>query len=547
MFDFERRRAQMKTERTGFGERGEHPAMTVQDSVDLLVVGGGINGSGIARDAAGLGLRVALCEQGDLANYTSSASTKLVHGGLRYLEYYEFSLVRKALREREVLMGIAPHIIWPLRFVMPHVRELRPAWMIRLGLFLYDHIGGRRELPGSKGINLRRHPAGEPLDPSLRKGFIYSDCWVQDSRLVVLNCQDAHERGALVLPRMRCVAAKRSDSHWIATLRSTLDGHERTIKARAIVNAAGPWVGRFLKGATSVSGGKDVHLVKGSHIVVRKWFDHEQAYIFQHTDGRIVFAIPYERDYTLIGTTDVRYQGDPADASASPDEIDYLCAAVNRYFRHPLSADDVVWSYAGVRALYDEEESSNASAVSRDYSLDLDTSGAPLLSVFGGKITTYRTLAREAVRKLRQVIEFPDRDWTGDAPLPGGDMPDADFDAFLHRLRLRHPWLPEGLAWRLARNYGTRTERLIGRASSLDGLGEHFGADLYAAELSYLMREEWAMTADDALWRRSKLGLKLDESERSRVAEWMAVRLDEERGKEFHDSQAGERQQDGRG
>lgn len=521
--------------------------MTVQDSVDVLVVGGGINGAGIARDAAGQGLSVALCEQGDLANHTSSASTKLVHGGLRYLEYYEFALVRKALREREVLMDIAPHIIWPLRFVMPHVRDLRPAWMIRLGLFLYDHIGGRRKLPASEGIDLRRHSAGEPLDPELHKGFVYSDCWVQDSRLVVLNCQDARERGAQVLPRMRCVAAERTADHWNATLRSTLDGSERTLKARAIVNAAGPWVARFLEGAVHLAGSKDVHLVKGSHIVVRKWFEHDQAYIFQHTDGRIVFAIPYESDYTLIGTTDVRYRGDPAEAAASAEEVDYLCKAVNRYFRHPLSADDVVWTYAGVRALYDEDEAGNAAAVSRDYTLDLNTRGAPLLSVFGGKITTYRTLAREALGKLQLGLGFPDVDWTGSAPLPGGDMRDADFDAFLAGLKARYNWLPERLAWRLARNYGTRAERLLGDAASPADLGEHFGADLYAAELRYLMREEWAMTADDALWRRSKLGLKLNETEQARVADWMAARFAEERGKEFHDTDAEERQQDGRG
>ncbi|HKJ94782.1 MAG TPA: glycerol-3-phosphate dehydrogenase [Gammaproteobacteria bacterium] len=498
--------------------------MTGTDQVeqyDLLVVGGGINGAGIARDASGRGLKVLLCEQGDLANYTSSSSTKLIHGGLRYLEYYEFRLVRKALKEREVLLNIAPHIIWPLRFVMPHVRELRPAWMIRLGLFLYDHLGGRARLPGSEGLNLQRHAAGQPLQPRLVKGFAYSDCWVQDSRLVVLNCQDAAERGATVLPRTRCTGVERRESGWLANLESSLEGTRRKVSARAVVNAAGPWVSSFLKGVAGQSAIVPVRLVKGSHIVTRRLFDHVYAYIFQHTDGRVVFAIPYESEFTLIGTTDVVYEGDPAEVTASAEEVQYLCHAVSRYFSCTVSPDDVVWSYAGVRALHDEGELESASAVSRDYMLDLDADGAPLLSVFGGKITTYRVLANNAMQRLGEVMEIRGAPWTGDASLPGGDIADANFEAYVSELRGRHEWLPAGLSWRLARNYGTRVERLLDGARSMDDLGEHFGADLYESELRYLAEAEWVMTAEDAVWRRSKLGLRLSPGEIQRIDHWL--------------------------
>lgn len=493
---------------------------------DLIVVGGGINGTGIARDAAGRGLRVLLCEQGDLANYTSSASTKLVHGGLRYLEYYEFRLVRKALAEREVLLGIAPHIIWPLRFVMPHVRALRPAWMIRMGLFLYDHLGGRSRLSRSRGVDLRRHPAGEPLQEGLRKGFIYSDCWVQDARLVVLNARDAADRGATVLPRTRCTGAERDGDGWRVRLEGTMDGGRRTVTGRAVVNAAGPWVASFLGEAMHDPRKRDVHLVKGSHIVVPKLFGHDHAYLFQHTDGRVIFAIPYEGEFTLIGTTDVGYEGDPAAATASAEEIDYLCHAVNRYFRRAVSADDVVWTYSGVRALYDEDESDNASALSRDYTLDLDTRAAPLLSVFGGKITTYRTLAREAVDRLAPLLGAEIRDWTGREPLPGGDLPGGDFEGYLEGLLRARPWLPAGLGWRLARNYGREAERILAGAEGLEGLGEHFGAGLYEAELRHLAEREWALTGEDAIWRRSKLGLQLSAAQQARVADWFEARED---------------------
>ncbi len=489
---------------------------------DLLVVGGGINGAGIARNAAGRGLSVALCEQGDLGNYTSSASTKLIHGGLRYLEYYEFGLVRKALIEREVLLAIAPHIIWPMQFVMPHVKALRPAWMIRAGLFLYDHLGGSGSLPGSHGIALRGHVAGEPLRPDLDKGFVYSDCWVQDARLVVLNVMDAAERGATVWPRTRCVAAERRAGDWVVTLRSTIDGEERTVHAKAIANAAGPWVSELLDDAGGFASRHQVYLVKGSHIIVPRLFDHGYAYILQNTDRRVVFAIPYERDFTLIGTTDVPYTGDPAEARTSPEEIEYLCDAVNRYFADPIGPDDVVSTYAGVRPLHDESRSGNASEISRDYSLDLDTRQAPVLTVLGGKLTTYRKLAVEAMERLTPLLGNDAPEWTGQASLPGGDLAGAGFDAFLAALRRRYPWLPEAMAWRLARNYGTRADGILADATSIGELGRHFGADLYAAEVRYLMEHEWAMTAEDVLWRRSKLGLRLTSDERADVENWMA-------------------------
>ncbi len=498
--------------------------MTDREQCDLLVVGGGINGAGIARDAAGRGLDVVLCEQADLANYTSSASTKLIHGGLRYLEHREFALVRKALREREVLLSIAPHIIWPLRFVLPHVRQLRPAWMIRIGLFLYDHLGGRRSLPASEGLRLGTHPAGEPLQAGFQKGFAYSDCWVQDARLVVLNAMDAAERGAVVLPRTRCTAAQRGERSWTATLQSTQDGRERRIRARAVVNAAGPWASRFLGDRLGVQSAYDVQLVKGSHIVVPRLYTHDHAYIFQHTDGRIVFAIPYEREFTLIGTTDLAYEGDPAEAAATANEVQYLCDAVNAYFSKPVRPDDVVSTYAGVRPLYDEERGGDASALSRDYALQLDTEGgAPVLSVLGGKLTTYRTLAREAVRLLSGPLGCDVADWTGSAPLPGGDFANADFASFLAGVQRRYPWLPEAMAERLAHAYGTRIDRILGAEHGTAHLGEHFGADLYEAELRYLSEHEWAMTAEDVLWRRTKLGLVLDESESGRVGSWMAA------------------------
>ena len=491
--------------------------------LDIVVVGGGINGAGIARDAAGRGLSVLLCEKNDLASATSSASTKLIHGGLRYLEYYEFRLVREALIEREVLLRAAPHIIWPLRFVLPHNKGLRPAWMIRLGLFLYDHLGGRKLLPASEGIDLRRHPAGEPLEADLSKAFVYSDCWVQDSRLVVLNALDARERGAEVLTRTECVSARREGGLWRVVLRDLRDGGQREVTARALVNAAGPWTAEFIEQRTGLNKAQSLRLVKGSHIVVPRLFDHAFPYIFQNPDGRIVFAIPYEDDFTLIGTTDVDFKDDPGQVKISAEETAYLCEAVNAYFKRKITPAEVVWTYSGVRPLYDDAAES-ASSATRDYVLELDhgPDKAPLLSVFGGKITTFRKLSEHALAKLEEALGSLGAGWTAEAPLPGGDIPGADFEGYLARFCEDYPWLPADLARRYLRAYGTRTERLLDGATDLAGLGEHLGDGLYAAELAYLMREEWVETSDDLLWRRSKMGLHVSETTQQQLDAWLA-------------------------
>jgi glycerol-3-phosphate dehydrogenase len=496
---------------------------------DLLVVGGGVNGTGIARDAAGRGLSVLLCEKDDLAAHTSSSSTKLIHGGLRYLEYGEFRLVRKALLEREVLLRAAPHIMWPLRFVMPHVPNLRPAWMIRAGLFLYDHLAHRELLPGSRGIDMRRHPAGAPLVDSIKRGFVYSDGWVDDARLVALNALDAREHGALIRTHTRLLGATRTGGEWHATL-ADAHGVSSVVRARAIANAAGPWVSDLLKGplGESAHARDGVRLVKGSHIVTRRLFEHDHAYIFQNPDKRIVFAIPYEHDYTLIGTTDIEYHGDPSKVEIGADETRYLCDSINRYFKQHIGPEDVRWSYSGVRGLLEDEAAENASAVTRDYLLELDApaNAAPLLSVFGGKITTFRKLAEEAVDRLGAALGSPAKAWTAGAPLPGGDIAGADFDRFLAELGQRNPWLPAELAHRYARAYGTRVAGLLGSAQSVDELGEAFAPGLHEAELRYLHDNEWATCADDILWRRSKLGLHiapeaLAEAVR-RIDEWFA-------------------------
>lgn len=511
---------------------------------DLLVVGGGVNGAGIARDAAGRGLRVVLVEQHDLASHTSSASTKLIHGGLRYLEFMQFGLVRKALAERETLLGIAPHIMWPLRFVMPHDASLRPAWMIRAGLFLYDHLARRRHLPGSQGIDLRRHPAGAPLREGIPRGFEYSDGWVDDARLVVLNALDAAERGATIATRMRCSALEPDGAGgWRATLQPTAtsttgatatDGTTATtLRARAVVNAAGPWAAQLHDLATPGPARHGLRLVKGSHIVVPKLFDHPYAYIFQASDRRIVFAIPYETDFTLIGTTDVEHHADPAAPRIDADEVAYLCREAGRYFRKALAPADVVWTYSGVRPLL-EDETSDARAVSRDYALVMDTAPAPLLSVFGGKITTYRTLAQEAVTKLAPLLGCRAPSWTGGAPLPGGDLAgggrlctgraEDEFAAFVARLGAERAWLPAPLALRYARAYGSRVQRLLGDARALADLGAEVAPGLYARELAYLAEVEWARSAEDVLWRRSKLGLHLPPDAARAVADWFASR-----------------------
>jgi glycerol-3-phosphate dehydrogenase len=421
--------------------------------------------------------------------------------------------VREALQERELLLSAAPHIIWPLRFVLPHEKHLRPSWMIRLGLFLYDHLGGRRRLPASTGVALARDAVGGPLKQDFRRGFIYSDCWVEDSRLVVLNARDAAERGAEIRSRLLCLGASRDADHWRARL---ADGREVT--ARALVNAAGPWVARFLGEGLGLPRHAALRLVKGSHIVVPRLFEGDHAYILQNDDRRIVFAIPYERRFTLIGTTDVPYGGDPAAVVISDEETGYLCQVINRYFRKTITPADVVWSYAGVRPLYDDA-ASNASAVTRDYVLDLDVVGAPLLSIFGGKITTYRRLAEHAMDKLAPYFPHAGRAWTAGAHLPGGDMPDANFTRFLVGLKAARPWLPADLALRYARAYGTRVERLLDGAKSLADLGRAYGDDVYGAEVDYLVDQEWARSAEDILWRRSKLGLHVGAATKAALAE----------------------------
>ena len=489
------------------------------DVFDIAVIGGGINGAGIARDAAGRGARVLLLERGDLAVGTSSNSTKLIHGGLRYLEHYEFALVREALSEREILWGIAPHIIWPLRFILPHRPGLRPRWLLRLGLFLYDHIGGRKYLPTTQSVDLVRHPAGAPLKPQYTRAFAYSDGWVDDARLVVLNARDAADRGAEVRTRSDVTALTREADLW----RITAGGE--TFTARAVINAAGPRVLDLLGRAGEPSRQK-MRLVRGSHIVVPKLFDHDFAYFFQLPDGRIFFAIPYEQDFTLIGTTDVDHTGGLDDVRASPEEIAYLCEGASEYFRKPITPDDVVWTYSGVRPLVDDG-SGRPEAATRGYRFELDggVGEAPLLSIFGGKITTYRQLASAALRELVPfcpALSAPD--WTGAAPLPGGDFGRQDVTMMVQKLSASYPFLRFGDAERLIRLYGSRAWVMLGDASSLADLGGDFGHGLNAAEVHYLITQEWARNAEDVLWRRTKLGLHFTPEETARLARYIAER-----------------------
>jgi glycerol-3-phosphate dehydrogenase len=487
---------------------------------DLAIIGGGINGVGIARDAAGRGLHVVLVEQGDLASGTSSASTKLIHGGLRYLEHGALRLVREALIEREVLLRMAPHVIRPMRFVLPHHSALRPAWMLRLGLLLYDHLGGRKILPATSRIDLASSEIGAPLKPGFRIGFEYSDCWVDDARLVVLNAMDAAERGASIRTRTRCIRAERDGEHWRLTLNAR--GARETVTARALVNAAGPWVAQVSETILQLRTPAPIRLVKGSHIVVPKLFDHDRAYIFQSADDRVVFAIPYEGAFTLIGTTDDDYDGDPATPVPTAAEIDYLCAVATGYFRRTVAPGQVVWSYAGVRPLYDDG-ASKAKDATRDYVLALDASdrGPPLLTVFGGKLTTYRRLAEEALARLDRFLPLAPP-WTRDAPLPGGAFSPEGITAQVAQARERWPFLTEAQATRMVRAYGTRLSRILGTARSPETLGPAFGQGLTAAEVGYLMRHEWAETPDDVLWRRSKLGLHLGAAEQDALARFMA-------------------------
>lgn len=494
---------------------------------DLAIIGGGVNGCGIARDAAGRGNSVFLCEMNDLASGTSSWSTKLVHGGLRYLEYYEFRLVREALIEREILWGIAPHIIRPLRFVLPHHAGLRPAWLLRLGLFLYDHIGGRHLLPPTRSADLATDAVGKPLKSGrYKRAFEYSDCFVDDARLVALNARDAADRGADIRTRARAVEIRQTDGIWHVTVEDTLNGGRNTITARALINAGGPWVEQVLASGAGVNAKAKVRLVQGSHIVVRQLYAHDRAYMFQNADGRIVFVIPYQDDFTLIGTTDRDYDGDPAQVKATAEEIEYLCNSVSEYLEKPVTPSDVVWSYAGVRPLYDDG-ASEAKAATRDYVFELDLpGGAPLLSIYGGKITTYRRLAEEALERLEPYLNGTKakEGWTATAPLPGGDIDVSAVVALTAELMRDHPFLAHAHANRLAHAYGTRAARLLGSSKSMGDLGQLFGDTLTEAEVRYLMTEEWALTADDVVWRRSKLGLRLTPAEIAALDDWMTAR-----------------------
>jgi glycerol-3-phosphate dehydrogenase len=493
---------------------------------DVAIIGGGVNGAGIARDASGRGLSVLLVEQGDLAQATSSASTKLFHGGLRYLEYYEFRLVREALREREVLLAAMPHIAWPLRFVLPHHRGLRPAWLLRLGLFVYDHLGGRKLLPATRTLDLRTDPAGRPLKDAFTRAFEYSDCWVEDSRLVVLNARDAADKGADIRTRTRLEQARRADGQWRLVLRDVLSGEERTESARALVNAAGPWADRVVREQLGQAPREKVRLVRGSHIVTRRLFDHDRPYIFQQADGRIVFAIPYEGDFTLIGTTDRDHHGAPDEARCTDEEADYLRAAVSNYFRRPVQREDIVWRFSGVRPLFDDG-SKSATAATRDYVLRLDAPNdgkAPLLNVYGGKITTYRRLAEAAMARLAPFFPKASGSWTAGAPLPGGDFPTDAVEARIAGLIADHSFLDPGQARRLVRGYGTDARRLLSGAKSAGDLGRDFGAGLTEREVAWLMDREWAITAEDVLWRRSKLGLRLNAEAAAALDRWMAAR-----------------------
>lgn len=503
---------------------------TTTDPVDLLIIGGGVNGCGIARDAAGRGLSVMLVEQGDLAQATSSASTKLFHGGLRYLEYFEFRLVREALKEREVLLRNMPHISWPMRFVlpldpemrfegdtpagrllarvMPWLRGRRPGWMIRVGLLAYDNMGGRQILPPAQSLSLVDGPEGAPLKPQFRHAFEYSDCWVQDSRLVVLNARDAAARGARIAPRTRLLRATRDAGMWQAEVQDADTGTHETVTARMIVNAAGPWVAQVIHGALGQNTGDAIRLVRGSHIVTRRLFEHDKCYFFQGPDGRIIFAIPYEQDFTLIGTTDQEHPDPDTPAVCTDEERDYLCAFASRYFRQPVGADDVVWSYSGVRPLRDDG-SASASAATRDYSLRLDRDGAPVLHVFGGKITTYRKLAEAAVADIGTVLPTAKGPWTANAPLPGGDFPVDQVAAQIARLQVDHSFLTPAWAERLFQTYGLEAWDVLGDARTVTDLGADFGAGLTAAEVEWLRTHEFARTADDIIWRRTRLGLRM--------------------------------------
>ncbi len=496
---------------------------------DLLIIGAGINGAGIARDAAGRGWKVLLCEKDDLAAHTSSSSTKLIHGGLRYLEYYDFWLVRKALKEREVLLRAAPHIIWPMRFVLPYQRGNRPAWLIRLGLFVYDHLGGRKLLPPTKVLRRKQSDKFAPLKKTYKLAFEYSDCWVEDARLVVLNAMDAASNGATILTQTPCTNLERYKDYWQAKLTPS-DGPAQHIKAKLVINAAGPWVDEIAGFSALRKTVSKVRRVKGSHIILPKLYEGDHAFFFQNRDGRIIFAIPYENGtMTLIGTTDIPYTGDLNKVEISPEETDYLCAAASEYFKKPVRAEDIIATYSGVRPLYDDQ-ASHASEVTRDYMLILqkgeqNDKRAPMLSIYGGKITTYRKLAEGALELIEQTLGPKGKPWTRKAPLPGGNIPKADFNRFVQDMAVKYPWLDIALLYRLLRAYGTRIDTLLKGAASVSDLGPLYGAGLYQREVDYLIAHEFARTADDILKRRSKLALHMSENEIAELERWFATRF----------------------
>lgn len=501
---------------------------------DIFIIGGGINGCGIARDAVGRGYSVRLAEMNDLASGTSSWSSKLIHGGLRYLEHYEFRLVREALGEREVLLKSAPHIIWPMRFVLPHHKSMRPAWLLRMGLFLYDHIGKRKLLQGTTSVNMKSAEVGKPLKPMFTKGFEYSDCWVNDARLVVLNAKDAHERGAKIETRTEVISAHKDDKVWHIKTRNLSSGEINVHKARLLINAAGPWVDKVLGQALGSNLSKNVRLVQGSHIVVPKLHDHDRAYIFQNQDNRIIFALPYEQDYTLIGTTDQDYDGDPSNVKITDTEIDYLCDAASEYFQKPICRDDIVWSFSGVRPLFDDGASA-AQEATRDYVLRVDgnASTPSVVNIFGGKITTYRKLAESMLEQVEELLGARGKSWTADSTLPGGNFEVSEFEAMVAKLQEEFPFLNYALALRLVRSYGTNAWAIMNGATSNSDMGRDFGGSLSEREVKYLMQNEWAETADDIVWRRSKLGIRLKEQNISALDAWMHQ-------KSAHRSQAAE-------
>ena len=493
--------------------------MDTATKTDLFIIGGGINGCGIARDAAGRGLSVRLAEQGDLASATSSASSKLFHGGLRYLEYYEFGLVRKALEERETLLKAMPHICHPMRFVMPHHKGLRPRWLIRLGLFMYDHLGKRKLLPASWQIDLRKDIAGEALKADYQHGFEYSDCWVHDSRLVALNARDAAKLGANIMTRTKVTKVERFNNDWLVTCTNQFTGQEANYRARMLVNASGPWIQEVIEKQIKTPTDHKIRLVRGSHIVVPKLFDHAKPYILQGKDGRIVFMIPFENDYTLVGTTDVDHTAAPDNVTCTDAEASYLCNFVNEYLQNSIQESDIVWRFAGVRPLFDDGANS-ASAATRDYVLELiNGDNAPLLNVFGGKITTYRKLAEAAIAKL--LVNSQDSDWTADVPLPGGDFAVDGRNDLMHALRNKYTYLNQDWAWRLVTTYGTDSFTLLGDSLKQSQLGEDFGATLTSREVAWLMQHEFAQTVEDIIWRRTKLGLKLSDEQQQAIHAWI--------------------------